>query len=126
VDERISCHYPLPICKPGSTKDGPNGDLDADLRVALLAVWVGGDRQLAADFLRQSAAQRLKLIGAAEEQDKPASLPPLALGTGGCARLQQMPSQKENPMLRLPWLSRCLEGCGKSGQSSGLGAALQL
>jgi DNA-binding PadR family transcriptional regulator len=60
-------------------EDGPSGDLDADLRVALLAIWVGGDRQLAADFLRQSAAQKLKSIGSAEEPDKPASLPPLAL-----------------------------------------------
>jgi len=60
-------------------ENGPSGDLDADLRVALLAIWVDGDRQLAADFLRQSAAQRLKLIGVAEEPDKPASLPPLAL-----------------------------------------------
>jgi DNA-binding PadR family transcriptional regulator len=59
--------------------DGPSGDLDADLRVALLAIWVGGDRRLAADFLRQSAAQKLRFIGAAEEPEKPASLPPLAL-----------------------------------------------
>jgi len=59
--------------------DGPSGDLDADLRVALLAIWVGGDRQLAVDFLRQSAAQKLKSIGGAEEPDKPVSLPPLAL-----------------------------------------------
>jgi hypothetical protein len=59
--------------------DGPSSDLDADLRVALLAIWVGGDRQLAADFLRQSAAHKLKFIDAVEEPDKPASLPPLAL-----------------------------------------------
>jgi glutathione S-transferase len=57
---------------------GPSGDLDADLRVALLALWVGGDRRQAADFLRKSAAQRLKFIGTVEERDKPASLPPLA------------------------------------------------
>jgi DNA-binding PadR family transcriptional regulator len=58
--------------------DGPSGDLDADLRVALLALWVGGDRQLASDFLRQSAAQRLESIGKVEEPDEPALLPPLA------------------------------------------------
>jgi hypothetical protein len=59
--------------------DGPSGNLDADLRVALLALWVGGDRRLAVDFLRQSAAQRLKSTGLVEEPDEPASLPPLAL-----------------------------------------------
>ena len=59
--------------------DGPSGDLDADLRIALLALWVGGDRRLAAAFLRQSAVQRLKSIGLAEEPDELASLPPLAL-----------------------------------------------
>jgi hypothetical protein len=60
-------------------EDGPSGDLDADLRVALLAIWVGGDRQLAADFLRQSANHKLKSIGETEEPIKLASLPPLAL-----------------------------------------------
>jgi DNA-binding PadR family transcriptional regulator len=60
-------------------ENGPSGNLDADLRIALLAIWVGGDRQLAADFLRQSASQKLKFIGAVEEPDRPASLPPLAL-----------------------------------------------
>jgi DNA-binding PadR family transcriptional regulator len=57
----------------------PSGDLDADLRVALLAVWVGGDRRLAADFLRQAAAQRLSSIGTVDQPDEPASLPPLAV-----------------------------------------------
>lgn len=57
---------------------GSSGDLDADLRVALLALWVGGDRRLAGDFLRQSAAQRMESIGRFEEPDEPASLPPLA------------------------------------------------
>jgi DNA-binding PadR family transcriptional regulator len=57
---------------------GPSGDLDADLRVALLALRVGSDRQLASDFLRQSAAQRLESIGRLEAPDEPASLPPLA------------------------------------------------
>jgi hypothetical protein len=57
---------------------GPSGDLDADLRVALLALWVGGDRRLASDFLHQSAAQRLESIGRFEEPDEPASVPPIA------------------------------------------------
>jgi hypothetical protein len=32
-------------------EDGPSGDLDADLRVALLALWIGSDRRLSARFL---------------------------------------------------------------------------
>jgi DNA-binding PadR family transcriptional regulator len=59
--------------------EGPSGDLDADLRVALLALSVGGDRRMAADFLRQSAARRLESIIPAEEPDEPISPPPLAL-----------------------------------------------
>ena len=55
---------------------GPSGDLDADLRVALLALWAGGNRRLAADFLRQTSHQRLKAIARVEES---ASLPPLAI-----------------------------------------------
>jgi DNA-binding PadR family transcriptional regulator len=63
----------------GLVDDGPSGDLDADLRVALLAVWVGGDRRLGADFLRQSAEKRLKAIRTVEEPDDSTPLPPLAL-----------------------------------------------
>jgi DNA-binding PadR family transcriptional regulator len=59
--------------------DGPSGDLDADLRVALLALFVGGDRRLAADFLRQSAARKLESIRSAEGIHEPSSFPPLAL-----------------------------------------------
>lgn len=44
-------------------QDGPSSDLDADLRIALLALWVGGKRQLATDFLKQSAAKKLALAG---------------------------------------------------------------
>jgi hypothetical protein len=58
---------------------GPSGDLDADLRVALLALLAGGDRRQAADFLRQSAAQRPEKIRELEEPKGLASLPPLAL-----------------------------------------------
>jgi DNA-binding PadR family transcriptional regulator len=60
-------------------EDGPSCDLDADLRVALLALWIGGDRKLGAEFLRQSARKRLKAICTVEEPDDSASLPPLAL-----------------------------------------------
>ncbi|MGA3161959.1 MAG: hypothetical protein ABSC77_12145 [Terracidiphilus sp.] len=59
--------------------DGPSGDLDADLRIALLAIWVGGDRELAVDFLRQSATRKRNFIDTVETPDQPASLPPLAL-----------------------------------------------
>jgi DNA-binding PadR family transcriptional regulator len=45
---------------------GPSGDLDSDLRVALLAIWGGGDRRLAADFLRQSADKKMEPIDATE------------------------------------------------------------
>jgi DNA-binding PadR family transcriptional regulator len=47
-------------------EDGPSGDVDSDLRVALLALLEGGDRRLAADFLCQSADKKMKLAGAAE------------------------------------------------------------
>jgi hypothetical protein len=40
--------------------EGPSGDLDADLRVALLVLWNGGDRRLAVDFLRRSASLRFQ------------------------------------------------------------------
>lgn len=59
--------------------EGPSGDFDADLRVALLALFVGGDRRLAADFLLESATRKLESIrttGGIGESD---SLPPLAL-----------------------------------------------
>ena len=32
---------------------GPSGDLVADLRIALLALWIGNDRRLAVKFLRK-------------------------------------------------------------------------
>jgi DNA-binding PadR family transcriptional regulator len=60
-------------------EDGPSGGLDADLRVALLALWVGGDRKLGADFLRQSAEKKLKNIRTVDEPNDSTSLPPLAL-----------------------------------------------
>jgi DNA-binding PadR family transcriptional regulator len=60
-------------------EDGPSGDLDADLRVALLALCVGGNGKLGADFLRQSAKKKLKAITSAVEPDDSDSLSPLAL-----------------------------------------------
>jgi DNA-binding PadR family transcriptional regulator len=59
--------------------DGPSGDLDADLRVALLVLWVGGDRRLAKNFLRQSAARNMKSAGSVKEPEDSDSFPPLAL-----------------------------------------------
>ena len=58
-------------------EDGPSGDVDSDLRVALLALLGGGDRQLAADFLRQSADKKMESVGAAELSGDPGKLPPL-------------------------------------------------
>jgi DNA-binding PadR family transcriptional regulator len=58
-------------------EDGPSGDLDADLRVALLTL-ASGERRLAKDFLDRSAARKLESISALERPDKSDSLPPLA------------------------------------------------
>jgi DNA-binding PadR family transcriptional regulator len=58
---------------------GPSGDLDPDLRVALMALFVGRQRAVADRFLKQSAA-RNRACSAAEQ--KPAnldSLPELAI-----------------------------------------------
>ena len=58
---------------------GPTGDLDADLRAALLALFVGGDRAAASNFLLGAAA----LTSPASAEDGNAgdssSAPPLAL-----------------------------------------------
>jgi DNA-binding PadR family transcriptional regulator len=45
---------------------GPTGDLDSDLRVALLAIWAGSDRRLAADFLRQSGNRKMESVAATQ------------------------------------------------------------
>ena len=45
---------------------GPSGDLDSDLRVALLAIWAGGERQMAADFLRRSGDLKVESVATAE------------------------------------------------------------
>jgi DNA-binding PadR family transcriptional regulator len=59
-------------------EDGPSGDLDADLRVALLALWAGGKRQLATDFLQQSALKKLESIEMLEAGDENSSISSLA------------------------------------------------
>ena len=46
--------------------EGPSGDVDSDLRVALLALLGGGDRRRAADFLRQSADKKMESVAASE------------------------------------------------------------
>jgi hypothetical protein len=57
---------------------GPSGDVDSDLRVALLAIWGSGDHRLAADFLCQSADKKMELIAAAELTGGPGAVAPLA------------------------------------------------
>ena len=57
---------------------GPSGDIDSDLRVALLAIWGSGDRRLAAEFLRQSADKRIDPVAAAVLTARQGALAPLA------------------------------------------------
>jgi DNA-binding PadR family transcriptional regulator len=57
---------------------GPSGDLDSDLRVALLAIWGSGDRRLAADFLRQSGDKKMESIATTELAGDPGDVTPLA------------------------------------------------
>jgi DNA-binding PadR family transcriptional regulator len=45
---------------------GPSGDLDSDLRVALLAIWGSGDRRLAVEFLRQSGDKKIESMATIE------------------------------------------------------------
>jgi hypothetical protein len=56
-------------------EEGPSGDVDSDLRVALLALLGGGDRRLAADFLRQSADKKMESVATAELIGNPRGLP---------------------------------------------------
>jgi DNA-binding PadR family transcriptional regulator len=58
-------------------EDGPSGDLDSDLRVALLAL-ASGEHRLAKDFLERSAARKFESISALERPGESDSLPPLA------------------------------------------------
>ena len=57
---------------------GPSGDIDADLRVALLAIWGSGDSRLAAEFLRESADRKKALQAAAGPSGDTSTVPPLA------------------------------------------------
>jgi DNA-binding PadR family transcriptional regulator len=57
---------------------GPSGDLDSDLRVALLAIWGSGDRRQAADFLRQSGDKKMESIATTESAGDPGKVAPLA------------------------------------------------
>lgn len=58
--------------------DGPSGDLDADLRMALLAFWVGDDRKLAVEFLNQSANRRFENLLSTDQRDDFKEVAPLA------------------------------------------------
>jgi hypothetical protein len=57
---------------------GPSGDIDSDLRVALLAIWGNGERRLAAGFLYQSADKKMESIASAELNGGPGAVAPLA------------------------------------------------
>jgi hypothetical protein len=58
---------------------GPSGDLDADLRVALIALVVGRQRVVAVEFLRQSAALKRESSAKQQEPANSDSLPELAI-----------------------------------------------
>jgi hypothetical protein len=57
---------------------GPSGDLDSDLRVALLAIRGSGDRRLSVDFLRRSADKMIESIAGTELAGDPDAVTPLA------------------------------------------------
>jgi DNA-binding PadR family transcriptional regulator len=57
---------------------GPSGDIDSDLRVALLALWGGGDRGIAAEFLRESAYKKLETQEGGQPDGDPRKVTPLA------------------------------------------------
>jgi DNA-binding PadR family transcriptional regulator len=60
-------------------ESGPSGDIDSDLRVALLALWIGGSRSMASAFLRQAAARKQGPIGAVQPVPGEEGAPLLAL-----------------------------------------------
>jgi hypothetical protein len=70
--KRLLKHGWLPLIEAG-----PSGDIDADLRVALLAMLGGGERRLAADFLRQSADKKMESVAAIEPMGNLDKLPGL-------------------------------------------------
>jgi DNA-binding PadR family transcriptional regulator len=57
---------------------GPSGDIDSDLRVALLAILGGRDSRVAVDFLRESAYKKMEVQAAAEPTSNPGEVAPLA------------------------------------------------
>jgi DNA-binding PadR family transcriptional regulator len=57
---------------------GPSGNLDSDLRVALLAMLGSGNRLLAADFLRRAAEEKAASVAIAEPMTDASDVPPLA------------------------------------------------
>lgn len=54
-------------------EDGPSGNMDADLRISLLALSVAGNRRLAKEFLEQSAAKKVAVLDALEDSTDCAS-----------------------------------------------------
>ena len=74
--------------------EGPSGDLNADLRVALLALLVGGQRQLAVNFLHQAAEKIRHSMQEATRDSASDALSPLA-------RLyRELRSQSEKTLLK--------------------------
>ncbi len=59
-------------------QEGPSGDLDSDLRVALLAIAVGASRSVAAEFLRQSSITKMEAITTVDQREESTKIPPLA------------------------------------------------
>ncbi len=57
---------------------GPSGDLDSDLRVALLAIAVGANRSVAAEFLRQSSITKIEAMTTLDQREESTKIPPLA------------------------------------------------
>ena len=57
---------------------GPSGDVDSDLRVALLAILGGGDSRVAAEFLREAAYKKMEVQATAEPTVVQGEIAPLA------------------------------------------------
>ena len=60
-------------------EEGPSGDLDSDLRVALVTLWASGGRRLAVEFLQHSAEKNLPSTVRIDESRQSTVLAPLAL-----------------------------------------------
>jgi DNA-binding PadR family transcriptional regulator len=59
-------------------EEGPSGDLDSDLRVALLALSVGADRRVAAEFLKQSSVTKMESLATVDQREYSTDVAPLA------------------------------------------------